>query len=113
MLVNCVVYQDGKKLADIAQREIPDYLARPGCFVWVALREATDAELDEISRQFELHELAVEDARRMDSPRATPPERPVPRRIRRPPSTSTTATHLPTRRPRLRSVRRTRNCSSS
>jgi len=63
MLVNCVVYQDGKKLADVEQREIPGYLARPGCFVWVAMRDATDAEIDEISRQFELHELAVEDAR--------------------------------------------------
>ena len=63
MLVNCVVYQEGKKLADIAQSEIHDYLARPGCFVWVALRDTTDAELEEVSRQFDLHELSVEDAR--------------------------------------------------
>lgn len=63
MLVNCVVYQDGKKLADIAQSEIHDYLAKPGAFVWVALRDASDGELDEMSRQFELHELSVEDAR--------------------------------------------------
>jgi magnesium transporter len=63
MLVNCVAYQDGKKLADIAQSEIHDYLARPGCFVWVALRDNTDAELEEVSRQFDLHELTVEDAR--------------------------------------------------
>ena len=63
MLVNCVVYQDGKKLADIAQHEIHDYLAKPGCFIWVALRDTTDAELDEAARQFDLHELSVEDAR--------------------------------------------------
>ena len=63
MLVNCVAYQDGKKLADIAQSEIHDYIARPGCFVWVALRDATDAEIDEMSREFDLHPLAVEDAR--------------------------------------------------
>src|SRR5258706_12302485 len=63
MLVNCVVYQEGKKLADIAQSEIHDYLAKPGCFVWVALRDTTDAELKEMSEQFNLHELAVEDAR--------------------------------------------------
>jgi magnesium transporter len=62
MLVNCVVYQEGKKLADIAQSEIHDYLARPGCFVWVALRDASDSELKEMSEQFGLHELAVEDA---------------------------------------------------
>jgi len=63
MLVNCVVYQEGKKLADIAQSEIHDYLAKPGCFVWVALRDTTDAELHEAARQFDLHELSVEDAR--------------------------------------------------
>jgi len=62
MLVNCVVYQDGKKLADIAQGEIHDYLAKPGTFVWVALRDASDDELKEMSQQFDLHELAVEDA---------------------------------------------------
>src|SRR6185369_9237338 len=63
MLVNCVVYQEGKKLADIAQSEIHDYLAKPGAFVWVALRDTTEAELEEMSRQFDLHELSVEDAR--------------------------------------------------
>src|SRR5512135_1455876 len=63
MLVNCVVYQDGRKLADIAQNEIHDYLAKPGCFVWVALRDTTDAELEEAARQFDLHHLSVEDAR--------------------------------------------------
>ena len=62
MLVNCAVYQDGKKLADIAKSEIHDYLARPGAFVWVALRDASDVELQEMSEQFALHELAVEDA---------------------------------------------------
>jgi len=63
MLVNCVAYQNGQKLADIAQGEIHDYLARPGCFVWVALRDSTDEDLLEMQRQFGLHELAVEDAR--------------------------------------------------
>jgi magnesium transporter len=63
MLVNCVAYQDGKKLADIEQSQIHDYLAKPGCFVWVALRDATDAELEAMSRQFDLPELALEDAR--------------------------------------------------
>jgi magnesium transporter len=63
MLVNCVAYEQGRKLADIDSRAISEYLARPGCFVWVALREATDAELEEMREEFDLHELAVEDAR--------------------------------------------------
>jgi magnesium transporter len=63
MLVNCVVYQDGRKLAEIQKREIRAYLERPDCFVWVALRDADAAELAEMQDEFDLHELAVEDAR--------------------------------------------------
>ncbi len=63
MIVNCVAYQEGRKLADIEKRQISDYLARPDCFVWVALKDATDAELEEVREEFDLHELAVEDAR--------------------------------------------------
>jgi magnesium transporter len=62
MLVNCAVYEDGRKLADIDKREIRGYLARPGCFVWVALKDATEAELAEMQEEFDLHPLAVEDA---------------------------------------------------
>ena len=63
MLINCVAYEDGRKLADIAVEDIGEWLHRPGCFVWVALRDATDAELLHMQRQFALHDLAVEDAR--------------------------------------------------
>jgi magnesium transporter len=63
MLINCVVYQDGARLADIPTADISDYLAQPDCFVWVALRDATDAELEEMQQEFSLHDLAVEDAR--------------------------------------------------
>jgi len=63
MLVNCVAYQDGRKLADITREEIGAYVERPECFVWVALKEPEPAELDAMQRQFGLHPLAVEDAR--------------------------------------------------
>ncbi|HZN86910.1 MAG TPA: magnesium/cobalt transporter CorA [Burkholderiales bacterium] len=63
MLVNCVAYQDGRKLAEITRREIKSYLSRPDCFVWVALKDADAAELAEMQDEFDLHELAVEDAR--------------------------------------------------
>ena len=62
MLVNCVAYQNGRKLADVEKHAISNYLARPGCFVWVALRDATEAELAEMQEEFDLHPLAVEDA---------------------------------------------------
>jgi magnesium transporter len=64
MLINCVAYQEGKKLSDIPVEDISDYLARPGCFVWVALRDADEAELTKMQHEFGLHELAVEDAMR-------------------------------------------------
>jgi magnesium transporter len=62
MLVNCVAYEEGKKLADIEKGQISEYLARSGTFVWVALKDPTDEELLEMQRQFHLHALAVEDA---------------------------------------------------
>ena len=62
MLINCVAYQNGVKLADLPTEEISDYLKRPDCFIWVALRDATDAELAEMQEEFGLHDLAVEDA---------------------------------------------------
>ena len=63
MLVNCVAYEHGSRLADLSVEEISDYLERPNCFVWVALRDATPEELDKMQEEFNLHELAVEDAR--------------------------------------------------
>ena len=63
MLINCVAYRDGNKVADISPEDISDWLVKPGCFVWVALRDATDAELAQMQEEFGLHELAVEDAR--------------------------------------------------
>jgi magnesium transporter len=63
MLINCVAYQNGVKLADLPIDEISDYLGRPDCFVWVALRDASDAEIDKMQEEFGLHDLVAEDAR--------------------------------------------------
>lgn len=63
MLINCVAYENGSRLADLPVEEISDYLSRPDCFVWVALHDATPQELDQMKEEFGLHELAVEDAR--------------------------------------------------
>lgn len=63
MLINCVAYRAGTKLADIPVADISDYLARPDCFVWVALRDASDDELALMQDEFDLHDLSIEDAR--------------------------------------------------
>ena len=62
MLINCVAYQEGRKLRDVDVEEIRDYVQRPDCFVWVALKDAEAAELDQMQAEFGLHPLAVEDA---------------------------------------------------
>lgn len=62
MLINCVAYQDGRKLNDVPVEEISEYLNRPDCFVWVALKDADPQELGQMQKEFGLHELAVEDA---------------------------------------------------
>lgn len=64
MLINCVAYQDGHKLAAIPKADISDYIARPECMVWVALADPDAAELDEMREEFGLHELAIEDVRK-------------------------------------------------
>ena len=64
MLINCVAYQEGKKLSDIPVEDISEYLKQPDCFVWVALRDPDPAELAVMQHEFGLHELAVEDASR-------------------------------------------------
>ena len=64
MLVNCVAYQRGQKVADIPISDIRAHLADPGCFVWVALKDPELAEVERLQEEFDLHELAVEDASR-------------------------------------------------
>ena len=63
MLVNCVAYQNGQKVADVPVGDIRSYINRPDCFVWVAIKDPDEAELTAMQEQFGLHELAVEDAR--------------------------------------------------
>ncbi len=62
MLINCVLYQQGRKIRDIAIEEIGSWVGRGDSVVWVALKDATDRELAAMQAQFHLHELAVEDA---------------------------------------------------
>lgn len=62
MLVTCVAYQHGRRLADIPMSEVRDYTSKPDCFVWLALKDPTHAEMETLQAEFDLHPLAVEDA---------------------------------------------------
>ena len=61
MLINCVAYQGGKKLADVPVEAISDYLVKPECFVWVALKDPDAGEMAAMKEEFGLHALAIED----------------------------------------------------
>ena len=63
MLISCVAYRDGHKIADIGIDEVQNYVSQPGCLVWVALREPDAETLDKLQQLLGLHPLAVEDAR--------------------------------------------------
>ena len=63
MIVDCAVYGKGRRLQrpkDVAG--VRAEAAGAGGFAWVGLVEPTVEEFDSIRREFDLHELAVEDA---------------------------------------------------
>lgn len=64
MLINAAAYENGKKIGDLPLDQVTDFAHRPSCFVWVALRDASAAEIDQLGDAFDLHPLAVEDAKR-------------------------------------------------
>ena len=71
MLVNCVVYRRGEKLAELPVQDISDYIGQPDCFVWVALKDATPEELAEMQAATT---PAARMAERIETGVPTPPE---------------------------------------
>ncbi len=62
-VVNAALYNQSGKLRNISLDEISDVLAQDdGSFVWVGLYEPEDAVLDKLQEEFNLHDLAIEDA---------------------------------------------------
>lgn len=55
-------YQGGRKIADIPLEEGRLWATRPGHFVWIGLHDPAEAEFRLLQQQFDLHELALEDA---------------------------------------------------
>ena len=55
-------YVDGRRVANIAIDEASSWRSRPGHVVWIGLHEPDIALLTSVQRQFQLHDLAIEDA---------------------------------------------------
>ncbi len=63
MVVNCVAYANtGKRLRTITIEEISDVLRHKDHFVWVGLHEPDESLLLKLQEEFDLHDLAIEDA---------------------------------------------------
>lgn len=63
MVVNCVAYSLEGARSDISLEAISDALSDASqCFVWVGTHEPDEPLLRKLQEEFDLHELAVEDA---------------------------------------------------
>ena len=63
MIVDCAVYDRGvRRQGDLPLELALEASREPGAFVWIGLFEPTPSEFYAVRREFDLHELAVEDA---------------------------------------------------
>ena len=61
-VVAAAVYSQGQKVTDITLDEGKSWSKKPGHFVWIGLHDPGPEELSNLQRQYDLHELALEDA---------------------------------------------------
>jgi magnesium transporter len=63
VIVDCAVYEDGQRQPGaLALDELGEACQRKNAFVWIGLYEPTEDEFEVVQREFELPDLAVEDA---------------------------------------------------
>ncbi len=62
-VVNCAAYTRDGRRREISLEQVSDVLAvDDGSWVWVGLHEPDESLLDQLQEEFDLHDLAVEDA---------------------------------------------------
>ena len=62
-IVDSAVYEAGRRRdGALSVQQAVDACNQPDCFSWIGLYEPTEDEFDSVRREFNLHELAVEDA---------------------------------------------------
>jgi magnesium transporter len=61
-VIAAAAYSAGRKVQDIGIGESGEWAAKPGHFVWIGIHEPDERELRELQAQFNLHDLAIEDA---------------------------------------------------
>ncbi|WP_152268298.1 magnesium/cobalt transporter CorA [Agriterribacter humi] len=63
-IINCAAYAGGRRLADIELNNVHDILKEKDKFVWIGLYEPSEEILSKVQDEFNLHDLAIEDAHR-------------------------------------------------
>ncbi len=61
-IINCVAYAKGIRVGQVELQEVQQHLKNSNEFVWIGLHEPSEEVLSEVQKEFQLHELAVEDA---------------------------------------------------
>ncbi|WP_339488209.1 magnesium and cobalt transport protein CorA [Pseudomonas sp. EL_65y_Pfl2_R95] len=61
-VVAAAVYCQGKKLRDISLEDEITWVGKPGHFAWIGLKDPEPEVFTKLQAQYNLHELAVEDA---------------------------------------------------
>jgi magnesium transporter len=63
MIIDCAVYQHGERRpGELALSDAFEAASNDNAFVWIGLYEPDEQEFESVRREFDLHELAVEDA---------------------------------------------------
>jgi magnesium transporter len=62
-IVASAAYAGGQRVANITIEEARAWSRKPGHVVWIGLHEPSDGLLCRVQAQFDLHDLAIEDAR--------------------------------------------------
>jgi magnesium transporter len=61
-VIAAAAYSNGLKVADISIEDSSQWAARPNHFVWIGIEAPDEHDLRQLQAQFNLHELAIEDA---------------------------------------------------
>ena len=61
-VINCVAYEQGTRVSDVEVETIHEVLQNQDRFVWIGMYEPNEDLLREVQREFNLHDLAIEDA---------------------------------------------------
>jgi len=61
-IINCAAYLDGRRVANVALGDVKKILQEAAQFIWIGLHEPDEQTLQQLQQQFNLHDLAIEDA---------------------------------------------------